>query len=252
MAGGDSNSCNSGNCDGKGQVNIFYGSFSINCSWRGTSRDVQWSRLKTLFKTVGFGCFTTINVSAEEGKKKKAHTVPGWKRDNRDIIHFFSEFHYWTNCTRSISSGEIFHLGLLPLDNFGITYYVFMGWNHKCFMAVTNPWFSWISQPYSCAPSHSRVWLFFSSSSSPFFYFLQESGLRSHSTGTVVAPGDYLTTQSNEFSLTLSLCGEAVLYIILILQSNYWKSWMCTLQLRCSFCCLYQSIRCLGVICWAA
>ena len=52
------------------------------------------------------------------------------------------------------------------------------------------------------------------------FFFLQESGLRSHSTGTVVAPGDYLTTQSNEFSLTLSLCGEAVLYNILILQSN--------------------------------
>lgn len=168
MAGGDSNSCNSGNCDGKGQVNIFYGSFSVNCSWRGTSRDVQWSRLKTLFKTVGFGCFTTINVSAEEGKKKKHTPSQGGKETTEILFTFFSEFHYWTNCTRSISSGEIFHLGLLPLDNFGITYYVFMGWNHKCFMAVTNPWFSWISQPYSCAPSHSRVWLFFSSSS--FFF----------------------------------------------------------------------------------
>lgn len=153
-------------------------------------------------------------------KIKSTHRPRVEKRQQR-YYSFFSEFHYWTNCTRSISSGEIFHLRLLPLDNFGITYYVFMGWNHKCFMAVTNPWFSWISQPYSCAPSHSRVWLFFSSSSSsPFFYFLQESGLRSHSTGTVVAPGDYLTTQSNEFSLTLSLCGEAVLYNILILQSN--------------------------------
>lgn len=189
----------------------------------------------------------------QKKEKKKKHTPSqGGKETTEILFTFFSEFHYWTNCTRSISSGEIFHLGLLPLDNFGITYYVFMGWNHKCFMAVTNPWFSWISQPYSCAPSHSRVWLFFSSSSSsPFFLFF--AGVwTAHSTGTVVAPGDYLTTQSNEFSLTLSLCGEAVLYIILILQSNYWKSWMCTLQLRCSFCCLYQSIRCLGVICWAA